>query len=160
MKYYLILFYLGMATKLVMGERKSFMPMTFVLITLMSYYGPNAEILGGVKHTMWQFQGTITDIQAYAIKVSLLLIGDWMSFVINTVVLWYYCKINLFEVSRKLQQEFWIVFMFIENLYLMEVSKNKSCCYSFYQFINSIQSWFSGFCPALHWKWPGLDLSV
>ena len=114
-----------MATKLVMGERKSFMPMTFVLITLMSYYGPNAEILGGVKHTMWQFQGIITDIQAYAIKVSLLLIGDWMSFVINTLVLWYYCKINLFEVSRKLQQEFWIVFMFVENLFLMEVCTKR-----------------------------------
>ena len=97
------------------------MPFTFVIITLMAYLGPNAEILGGMKYKLWQFQGTIPDIQEYCLKVSLLLVADWVSFILNAIILWLYCRINILDSLKYLQKTFWIVFMFIENLHMLEV---------------------------------------
>ena len=109
------------AEKLVMSERKSFMPATLAIITLMAYLGPNAEILGGMKYKLWHFQGTIPDIQEYCLKVSLLLVADLASFVLNAIILWLYCRINILDSLKDLQKTFWIVFMFIENLHMLEV---------------------------------------
>ena len=113
------------AEKLVMSERKSFMPATLAIITLMAYLGPNAEILGGMKYKLWHFQGTIPDIQKYCLKVSLLLVADWVSFVLNAIILWLYCRINILDSLKDLQKTFWIVFMFVENLHMLEVLFNR-----------------------------------
>ena len=104
-----------------MSERKSFMPATLAIITLMAYLGPNAEILGGMKYKLWHFQGTIPDIQKYCLKVSLLLVADWVSFVLNAIILWLYCRINILDSLKDLQKSFWIAFMFVENLHMLEV---------------------------------------
>ena len=105
---------------LVLGER-SLEPLTFIIITLMAYLGPNAEILGGMKYKLWQYQGTIPDIQEYCLKVSLLLIPDFCSFIINAIILWLYCRINILDSLKDIQKTFWIVFMFVENLHMLEV---------------------------------------
>ena len=112
------------AMKLVLGERKSFMPLTYSLITIMAYFGPNSHLLGNIKLEMWHYEKPIADIQAYVSKVSLLMIADWLSFFLNGILLWHYCKINVFKIMKKLQEEFWLVFAMVEALLLMEVSCN------------------------------------
>ena len=109
---------------LVLEERKSFMPLTYSLIAIMAYFGPNSHLLGNIKLEMWHYEKPIADIQAYVSKVSLLMIADWLSFFLNGLLLWHYCKINVFKIMKKLQEEFWLVFAMVEALLLMEVSSN------------------------------------
>ena len=98
--------------------------MTYIFIILMSYFGPNSELLGNIKMEIWQFQKPITDIDAYVQNVSLLLTVDVLSFVINGILLRVFCKVNLVKVLKELQQEFWLAFMLAEAYILMEVRLN------------------------------------
>ena len=95
--------------------------MTYIFIILMSYFGPNSELLGNIKMEIWQFQRPITDIEAYVQNVSLLLAVDGLSFVINGILLRVFCKVNLVKILKELQQEFWLAFMLAEAYILMEV---------------------------------------
>ena len=106
---------------LILNERKSFMSLTYIAVILMAYFGPNAKILGNIQLAIWQFQQPIDDIQTYVMNISLLLAADFLSFIINEVLLWYYCSINLLEVLQKMQSKFWITFAIAETFLLMEV---------------------------------------
>ena len=91
----------------------------------MMYYGPNAEILGSIKLEIWHYQTVISDIQGYVWNVSFLFFVDIFSLIINTGLIWYFCRINLLKLLKRLQQEFWLVFMITEGYItyiLMEVS--------------------------------------
>ena len=108
--------------KLVIGERKSLNALTYLIIVLMAYYGPNAELFGNIQLSIWQFQRPIKDIQAYVFKVCLLLGVDLLSLVVNVGMLWYFCKINLLTMLRKLQKAFWHVFAMAEAFIILEVN--------------------------------------
>ena len=88
----------------------------------MAFYGPNAELLGNIKLTLWQFQNPIPDIGAYATNVIILLAVDWTASIINIVVIRIVCKINVFKILKTLQQNFWHVFAASEAFLLMEAS--------------------------------------
>ena len=41
---------------LVLKERKSINTLTYIIVILMAYFGPNANILGNIQLAIWQFQ--------------------------------------------------------------------------------------------------------
>ena len=88
----------------------------------MAFYGPNAELLGNIKLTLWQFQNPIGDMGPYATKVIILLAVDWTASIINIIVIRIACKINVFKTLKTLQQNFWHVFAASEAFLLMEAS--------------------------------------
>ena len=92
-----------------------------MIIILLAYYGPNAELLGNIKLAIWQFQNPISDIGAYTFNVAVLLIVDLVSFMINGIVLRIFCKINVLKVIHGLQKRFWHVFWAAESFLLMVV---------------------------------------
>ena len=106
---------------LVLSERKSFMPLTYIILILMAYFGPNAMLLGNIRLAIWQFQQPINDIYEYVMNVSLLLVVDFLSFFLNGVILWYFANINLLKVLKQLQKDFCIVFTIAEAFLLMQV---------------------------------------
>ena len=106
---------------LVLSERKSFMPLTYIVLILMAYFGPNAKLFGNIRLAIWQFQQPIEDIVQYVMNVGLLLVVDFLSFFINGVLLWYFANINLLKVLKQLQKDFWIVFSIAEAFLLMQV---------------------------------------
>ena len=91
---------------LVLSERKSIIPLSYIFIVLMAYYGPNANLIGNIKLTIWQYQSPITDIEALVYNVGLLSLVDLSSFAINGILLWFFCGINLMKTLKSLQQEF------------------------------------------------------
>ena len=108
--------------KLVLSERKSINTLSYLIVVLMAYFGPNAELLGNIKIAIWQFQRPITDIEAYVIKVSILLAVDLSSLVINGALLWCFCiKTNVFKILKRLQQQWWICFAIVEAFHLQAV---------------------------------------
>ena len=90
---------------------------------MMAYFGPNAKILGNIKLEIWQFDRPITDIEAYTSKVSILMGVDLFSLVVNGILLWTFCRINVLKVLKKLQQKYWQFFAIAEGYILMEVSR-------------------------------------
>ena len=109
---------------LVLLERKSINTFTYVMLIVMAYFGPNAEILGNVKLEIWQFQRPIPDISACIQKVSLLMAVDLLTLVINGLLIWKICCINILHILKKLQKEYWMYFAVAEAYVLMEVKCN------------------------------------
>ena len=106
---------------LVLSERKSINTLTYLILIIMAYFGPNAKLLGNIQLKIWQYQRPIVDIEAYIIKVSLLMAVDIGSLVINGIVIWKSCGINVMEILKKLQKSYWIFFALAEAYVLMEV---------------------------------------
>ena len=110
---------------LVLGERKSINTLTYMLLIIMAYFGPNAEIMGNIKLSIWQFQRPILDIDSYIFRVSVLMGVDLLSLVINGILLWKLCGTSIFKAFKKLQQSYWIFFAVAESYILMEVNTLK-----------------------------------
>ena len=108
--------------KLVLSERKSINTVTYMALIAMAYFGPNANLMGNIKLEIWHLERPITDINAYLLKVSLLMIVDVLSLLINGMVLWHFCNINVVKILKKLQQKHWFVFAIAEGFLLTAVS--------------------------------------
>ena len=92
----------------------------------MAYYGPNANLLGNIQLTIWHYQSPIVEIEAMVYNVGLLFLVDLSSFVINGILLWYFCGINLMRTLKNLQQKFWLAFAIAEAFLIMEVSNSNT----------------------------------
>ena len=126
----------GDIKELVIGEKCSLLSLTYLIIILMAYHGPNAEILGNIKLVIWQFQNPITDIEEYSLNVIILLVVDFISLIVNGVLIRVFCKINVLKVMKDLQKEFWHVFWAAESFLLMEVEE-----YDYYLFYFKLIYW-------------------
>ena len=92
---------------LVLSERVEIVtPLNYILIFLMAYYGPNAEILGNVKLTLWHYHA-VTDLEQYLGNIILLFVVDFSSAIICGIILWTMCKINMFKTLQSIQKDLW-----------------------------------------------------
>ena len=108
---------------LILTERiESIIPLTYVAIMTMAYYGPNAEIMGSVKLQIWHHENIIEDFESFAMNFALLLAMDFLSFVINGFLMWKFCKINIFRVLCNIQKRYWYIMIFMEAYLLSEVN--------------------------------------
>ena len=110
--------------RLVLTERiETLVPLSYIAIMVLAYYGPNADILGSVKLAIWHHQSTIQDINDFIFNVGLLVGVDFMSFIVNGIILGMFCKVNVFKVLQKLQKQYWFIYTFVEAYLLTEVNK-------------------------------------
>ena len=96
----------------------------------MAYYGPNAEILGTIKLTIWHYQSAIgNDIVAFVSNIAILFGIDFFSFILNGIFLAIFCKVNVLKVLQKHQSQYWTVMAIVEAYSLVEVigKKSKTC---------------------------------
>ena len=105
-----------------LSERESINTVTYLLVVIMAYFGPNAEIMGNIRLSIWQFQQPILDITSYVINVIVLLGVELFSLVINGIMLWMFCGINILRSLRVMQQKYWLLFAVTEAYIVMEVS--------------------------------------
>ena len=107
--------------ELVVIERiETVIPITYILIFNMAYYGPNAEILGNIKLSIWHYEAVV-DVQKH-LKNMILLFGiDFLSAIITGTLLWTSCKINIFKVLKKLQKKLWLMMAMLEAYLFIEV---------------------------------------
>ena len=100
--------------------------MTYIFLILMAYFGPNAKNLGNIQLEIWHFKRPIEDIYLYTMNVTLMLGMEFLSSLVNGVLLAYFSNINVLKVMKSLQKDFWIVFAIAEGVFLMEVGINYS----------------------------------
>ena len=141
---------------LVLGERKSINTLSYLLLIIMAFFGPNAELLGNIKLQIWQFQRPILDIDAYILRVSLLMIVDLLSLAINGILIWKICQVSIFKVFKKLQKSFWYLFAIAEAYVIIEVRKDI-LYFLHIQFWMSFWFPFLAFCNSYDWRRSWLD---
>ena len=90
----------------------------------MAYYGPNSEILGTIKMINWHYKGAIGEnIDEFVTTISLFFAVDVLSFIINSIVLAVFCKVNVLKVIQKHQRIFWMYMAINEAYMFVEVKK-------------------------------------
>ena len=112
-----------MIDELVLTERiETLVPLTYMICFAITYYGPNAEITGNFKLDLWQFR-PVLDIGNYLKNVFILFGFDFMSLVINGIILQTTCNINIFKILKNIQREFWLIMAAGQALALASVIK-------------------------------------
>ena len=113
--------YFSEVQRLVMTERiESVMTMTYLILMLMAYYGPNAEKLLGIKLTLWH-HNAISDIGGFITTLAMMEFIDLLSFIINGIILKIFCKVNILNVLQKIQKDFWFYMAFTEASIFIQV---------------------------------------
>ena len=108
--------------ELVLVERvETVMPIIYILCFLMAFYGPNAEILGGVKASFWHYRGYVSDINPFLENLFLFLFVDFCSGIINGLAIWKFCKINPLKMLMDVQNKYWVVMAVQEAFLTFEV---------------------------------------
>ena len=108
---------------LILTERnETLVPLTYLAIMAMAYYGPNAEIMGSVKLQIWHHDNIIQDFGAFATNILILFAMDFMSFIVNGFLVWKFCNINPLRVLLDIQKRYWSFMIFVEASLLSEVS--------------------------------------
>ena len=101
---------IGLLQELVINEIVEFMvPLAYLFVFIFAYYGPNAELIGTIKNGYWQYS-PVEDI-GYTIKcVMAFFLADLCSIFVSSLLLWNYCRINLYSAFVAIQKEFGIAF--------------------------------------------------
>ena len=94
---------------LVLTERvETVIPLLFITTFAMAFYGPNAELIGNVKLTIWQHEA-VTDINELLKNIYIFLIIDFSSAIVNGFLLWKTCRINSFKILKQMQKNYWLI---------------------------------------------------
>ena len=81
-------------------------PLSYALCFAMAYYGPNAKLIGNVGNDLWAYKA-ISDISwTYLVLFGLLLI-DFLSLLLNAIIIWIYANVKLMEECSSALQKYW-----------------------------------------------------
>ena len=80
-------------------------PLVFILSTLVGYYGPNTKYLLNIGATIWH-STPIENIKDSVTAILIFFVVDFCSTIITAIMLWVFCKINLFKAFVVLMQEY------------------------------------------------------
>ena len=100
-------------------------PLTYIGVFLMAFYGPNGDVIGAIRNSYWHFSA-VDDI-AHTIKfVCMFFLIDFSSLVICAILLWFCSKINFYYAYAAIQKEFGVPFAATLALVMNGVSKKIS----------------------------------
>ena len=84
-------------------------PLSYLVCLVIAYYGPNAELIGGVKSNHWQYS-SLNDISQIVKNITIFFVADLSSGLLCHCILWKLCKISLIRACLALQKEFGLIF--------------------------------------------------
>ena len=96
-------------------------PLSFTLIFICTYFGPNGHLFGDILNDYWTFTAT-EDIHQKLYKWILYFLADFSSFIVTALCLWYSFKINVLKMLFALLHEFWLPFSVILASQLTQVN--------------------------------------
>ena len=103
---------------LVLSEMVEVMvPLCYMICFIMGYYGPNAEVIGNILNSYWEFSA-VEDVTHEMTYLCIFLIVDWSSLAICTLLLRDFCGISLYKGFVTLQNEFGWLFSVSLAVYL------------------------------------------
>ena len=101
-------------------------PLTYLLIFLSAYYGPNAKLIGNIQNDYWQYE-KIENIDALVKNISLFVCVDIISGALCYLILFVSCRFNLIQIAATVLREFGLVFT-INTTYLFYLVNFMHLC--------------------------------
>ena len=83
-----------------------FIPLILGITISLAYYGPNGDILGGIRNNYWHYK-EIQDIGFVIAELALMFAIDLFSFIFVCLVLYRYSRIDFFYEGYKLMKSYW-----------------------------------------------------
>ena len=83
-----------------------FIPLILGITVSLAYYGPNGDILGGIRNNYWHYK-EIQDIWFVIAELALMFAIDLLSFIFVCFVLYRYSSIDFFYEGYKLMKSYW-----------------------------------------------------
>ena len=96
-------------------------PLSFMLMFVVAYYGPNSTLVGNISNDYWGFK-PVQNIKETMQNMFTFFLADFASSVLSAIMLWSFCKINLWKVFLLVQKEFAITFIILLSEFQMLVS--------------------------------------
>ena len=93
-------------------------PLAFFLVFTVAYYGPNGTLFGNILNDYWTFCA-VDDITHTMTNLALFFAVDFLSTLICSLLLWFFCEVRLWQSFLILQDEFCKEFCIILGFYLM-----------------------------------------
>ena len=95
---------------LVMCEfTEAVVPVAFVIVFTMVFFGPNADLINGVRSNY--FGGNvIQDVEVFYLDILQMLAFDVFVMIVSTIFLKYRCNIDLFQEFCNVMKKYWIIF--------------------------------------------------
>ena len=87
-------------------------PVSFLLVTVLAYFGPNGHLIGNILSSQWSFVA-IENINLALGNMTMFFFVDLMCMLLSTAMLWIFCKIDLVKFFLVLQEEFFFTFCII-----------------------------------------------
>ena len=96
-------------------------PLSFILMFIVAYYGPNSALFGNILNGYWHFR-PIENIGETIQNMFTFFLADFASSVLSSFMLWTFCRINLWKVFLVLQKEFGTTFLILLSEFALVVS--------------------------------------
>ena len=93
------------------------LPLAYLICLTMAYIGPNAEMLGNIKSSHWQYVA-VEDLGKSAQNLLMFVGIDAISLVLSFFSLLFFCKVNLWKVFLHIQKEYGFVLAFQQAFFL------------------------------------------
>ena len=108
--------------RLIMVETlEALVPLAYVITILIAYYGPNANILGNIGNSQWQYEA-IPDIRRLIENLTLMFVIDIFGAISVGLLLWKMCSINVMRKASEVIQDYWAIIAVIVANFLSHVS--------------------------------------
>ena len=92
--------------ELVMYELVEFLvPPSFILVLGVTYFGPNGNLFGNIRRSIWTYSG-IENINKTIMNMVRYFVVDFTSTLVCSTILWTCCKISLWKACLQMQKEF------------------------------------------------------
>ena len=116
----------GLLQELIINEMVEFVvPLAYIASVLVCYFGPNAKLIGNIGSNYWQYE-PIHDLNHTVEFVLIFFFADLGSLLVSTILLWAFCRINLYRVYSTIQKEFGWIFTIELAVRLIAVRKQRT----------------------------------
>ena len=107
---------------LISNEATEFiLPISYACVLLLSYYGPNAEIMGNIKNSSWQY-AAIEDISDTLFWLVVMFLVDSISTATSLLLLWMFCNVNILKMYSQILNHMGYLLAVQTAYYVTEVS--------------------------------------
>ena len=107
---------------LISNEATEFiLPISYACVLLLSYYGPNAEIMGNIKNSSWQYSA-IEDISDTLFWLVVMFLVDSISTATSLLLLWMFCNVNILKMYSQILNHMGYLLAVQTAYYVTEVS--------------------------------------
>ena len=96
---------------------EALVPLAYVITILIAYYGPNANILGNIGNSQWQYEA-IPDITRLIENLTLMFVIDIFGAIIVGLLLWKMCSIDVMRKASEVIKDYWaIIAVIVANFF-------------------------------------------